>query len=420
MTAGLLGYIGLIAVLVGSANAEQARFHVSAAGDDKNPGTESQPFGTIQKAVDSAQPGDLVYVRAAGGPFFLERRVVVNNKGGEPGKPIRLFAYPGEAPVIDGSRIPEAGSDVMRLNNASWWHLRGLTLVQGPEAGLFLNDDCHDNLIERCTAAHNGRLSEHEGSGFVLWGPTVRTMAANHFLNCDAHHNANLKGPVPFENGDGFKLNVGGPGNLMTGCRAWHNGDDGYDFFYATQPIGLRQCWATRNGVDDAQGTFTGKPAGKLGDGNGFKLGGDNSKGDTGGHTLIQCVAWGNPGTGFDENRGRKGVTLDQCTAWANGHHNFGFWNGGTPQHIFRNNIAAGPTPHNEAQGDRKNNTWNLGIEDPLFASTDDTSALGPRAEDGSLPKSDFLHLLPSSPCRGSGIGGVNIGAFPVARPVNE
>ena len=108
MTAGLLGYIGLIAVLVGSANAEQARFHVSAAGDDKNPGTESQPFGTIQKAVDSAQPGDLVYVRAAGGPFFLERRVVVNNKGGEPGKPIRLFAYPGEAPVIDGSRIPEA------------------------------------------------------------------------------------------------------------------------------------------------------------------------------------------------------------------------------------------------------------------------------------------------------------------------
>jgi hypothetical protein len=172
--------------------------------------------------------------------------------------------------------------------------------------------------------------------------------------------------------------------------------------------------------VDDAQGTLTGKPESKLGDGNGFKLGGDNSKGDTGGHTLIQCVAWKNPGTGFDENRGRKGVTLDQCTAWANGHHNFGFWDGGTPKHIFRNNIAAGPTPHNEAQGIRERNTWNLGIEDPLFASTDDTIALGPRGEDGSLPKSDFLHLQPSSPCLGSGLGGANIGAFPSARSAKK
>jgi hypothetical protein len=64
--------------------AEQAPYHVSAAGDDTNPGTESQPLATIPKAVDIAQPGDLGYVRSARGPFFLKRRVVVNNKAGEP------------------------------------------------------------------------------------------------------------------------------------------------------------------------------------------------------------------------------------------------------------------------------------------------------------------------------------------------
>ena len=77
---------------------------------------------------------------------------MVSGKSGEAEKPIRLFAYPGESPVLDGSKIAEPGSDVMRLNDASWWHLRGLSFVYGPEAGLYLYGESHDNLIERGTA----------------------------------------------------------------------------------------------------------------------------------------------------------------------------------------------------------------------------------------------------------------------------
>jgi Neuraminidase (sialidase) len=38
----------------------------------------------------------------------------------------------------------------------------------------------------------------------------------------------------------------------------------------------------------------------------------------------------------------------------------------------------------------------------------------------GSLPKSDFLHLLPASPCLGTGVEAADLGAFPVTRPVKE
>jgi len=39
-------------------------YYVSTSGSDANPGTESQPFRTIQKAVDTVGAGDTIYVNA--------------------------------------------------------------------------------------------------------------------------------------------------------------------------------------------------------------------------------------------------------------------------------------------------------------------------------------------------------------------
>ena len=59
--------LGLYPLLIAAAVAEQGRYYVSAAWDDNAPGTEAKPFATIQKAIDVAQPGDLIYVRDRGG-----------------------------------------------------------------------------------------------------------------------------------------------------------------------------------------------------------------------------------------------------------------------------------------------------------------------------------------------------------------
>ena len=48
----------------GNAVAASAIYYVTPDGDDANPGTESQPWRTIQKAADTLVAGDTVYIRA--------------------------------------------------------------------------------------------------------------------------------------------------------------------------------------------------------------------------------------------------------------------------------------------------------------------------------------------------------------------
>src|SRR5262245_38237878 len=58
------------------------RYYVSPTGTDSNPGSETQPFKTIQKAADLVNPGDTVivedgiYTRSSGGA------IVSLNRGG--------------------------------------------------------------------------------------------------------------------------------------------------------------------------------------------------------------------------------------------------------------------------------------------------------------------------------------------------
>ena len=47
-----------------------------AAANDQNPGTEAQPFKTIQAGVNAAQPGDTIYVKQG----FYEERVKIDKK----------------------------------------------------------------------------------------------------------------------------------------------------------------------------------------------------------------------------------------------------------------------------------------------------------------------------------------------------
>ena len=55
----------LIVIMAGLATpALAADYFVSPAGDDGQPGTESQPWQTIQHAADTVLPGDRVTVRA--------------------------------------------------------------------------------------------------------------------------------------------------------------------------------------------------------------------------------------------------------------------------------------------------------------------------------------------------------------------
>jgi len=56
------GLITAVALALFACSAYAGEYHVSKAGLDTNPGSDSRPFNTISAAAQIAQPGDVVTV----------------------------------------------------------------------------------------------------------------------------------------------------------------------------------------------------------------------------------------------------------------------------------------------------------------------------------------------------------------------
>ncbi|MGH7943898.1 MAG: right-handed parallel beta-helix repeat-containing protein, partial [Opitutaceae bacterium] len=257
--------------------ASAATYYVSPTGSDSNPGTQALPFNTLQKGHDVAVAGDTIYMR--GGMHSISSQVNFTRSGAS-GNPIKLWAYPGELPVLDASSITAEPTWVIHLNAASWWHIKGLDIQNNPHGGgIRLSDNSNHNIIENNKTHHNGRLSAWAATGIVLYG----NPSNNLILNNDSHHNVD----ADFGDGDGFGAGITGSGNVLRGNRAWRNGDDGYDFFNTNNnAVGgillVENNWAWENGFDDNLVKNPGVT------GFGFKLAGirPGTTGTSGGHTL--------------------------------------------------------------------------------------------------------------------------------------
>lgn len=71
-------------------------YYVATNGNDSNPGTESQPWRTIQKAATTLKPGEKVYVRS--GTYQEGIRPLLS---GEANNFITYSTYPGEEVILD-------------------------------------------------------------------------------------------------------------------------------------------------------------------------------------------------------------------------------------------------------------------------------------------------------------------------------
>jgi hypothetical protein len=200
---------------------------------------------------------------------------------------------------------------------------------------------------------------------------------------------------------DGFgPKQTQGPGNKFIGCRSWENSDDGYDAFDSTEIVTFDGCWAFRNGVD------VWNYGGFAGNGNGFKAGGNSAQAN---HKLTNCVAFGNPSKGFDQNNNTGGITIYNCTSYNNG-INFGL--GGAlnagQMHVLKNNISLGAAA-DISNATQSNNSWLSGfsVSAADFVSLDLTPATSARVADGTLPRLDLFRLKPGSALINAG---VNVG----------
>ncbi len=97
-------------------------YYVSPAGSDSSPGTEAQPWATVQKAANTLNAGDTVLIRNGTYPELVN----ITRSGAE-GQPITFANYPGEEPVIDANGLSGA-SGIFVLQNCSHVEILGLRI----------------------------------------------------------------------------------------------------------------------------------------------------------------------------------------------------------------------------------------------------------------------------------------------------
>lgn len=417
------GYLLAALALVAAQSAAATTYYVAPAGSDGNAGTQAAPFKSIAKAQSVAAAGDTVYLR--GGNYIFtaaesacaSRTAVVNavtfSKSGSSGQPIRYWAYAGEKPVFDFSRMTD-DCRVKGFNvTASWVHLRGLEITGAPQQPTNqLNNESwgvwnsgSNNIFERLDTHH------HMGPGmFIAQGSN------NLVLNVDSHHNYD-----PYsksgngQNADGFGVHIGAnqPGNVLRGCRAWANTDDGYDLIQARSAVLIENSWAWSHGY--LPGTTTPLAAGN---GNGFKVGGFAGAYVAGApqHTVRNSVAFNNKASGFYANHHPVANYYYNNTSIANGNdfNMLGVDATGASINlgILRNNLAwQGTLVANVDGADVANNSWNLtGVVSVTAADFRSVSTSGwdaARQADGSLPVLPNFRLVAGSDLLDKG---VNVG----------
>lgn len=298
----------------------------------------------LQNRTANADPGDEVIAR--GGTYEMNSRWTVRN-GGSDGNPVVIRAANGEVPTID---FNTSGSDSGVQFRAPYVHFTGFEVANSSWKGVNTDGNAHDVVFER--------LDVHDSN---IWGIMNNGCDNVVFRDCDAHHNDGNP-----ENSDGFNMTGPATNGLIEGCRAWANGDDGYDFWVSEGHL-IRDCWAWDNGRGDE------------GDGNGFKLGGGPNEG--GNHRVERCVAYNNRHRGFDWNTTDQPLEVVNCTAVDNG-MNFRFQEDGP--YTLRNNIAVGGVGRIASGVDDQNNSWNLGMDDLSFRSRDPSSEEFLRLPEGS------------------------------------
>ncbi len=142
----------------------RATYYVAPDGNDSNPGTETAPWKTIQKAADTLNAGERVYIKAG-----TYKGKVAPARSGAAGKEIIYEAYPGDTVTIDGNGTALSADDLDGLFfvfHKSYLRISGLRIINaGPHensAGILIRESDHITI-------ENNHTSNTVSSGIGVW-----------------------------------------------------------------------------------------------------------------------------------------------------------------------------------------------------------------------------------------------------------
>jgi pectate disaccharide-lyase len=231
-----------------------ADIYVAPNGSDAGTGTAARPYASLGKAVAVVRPGQTIALR--GGTYRPTAAVEITTSG-TARRRITVSNYRNERPVVDASRVP--ADDWAITQRASYWTVRGLEIT---------NARSHPYVCVSCRNNVFARLSIHDNAdvGLLLRGTGT---VDNQVLDSDFYDNHDTRDAGGTADGLAFKYGSG-TGNLVRGCRMYHNSADGLDLSDFTDPVTIQQSWSYGNGVNRWD-----IPGFGEGGGSGFKLGGD-------------------------------------------------------------------------------------------------------------------------------------------------
>jgi hypothetical protein len=112
-------------IIASLCQSQAADRYVSTSGNDANAGTITAPWRTIQKAANSAKPGDVVNIRSG-----IYKELVQITVSGTAAARIVFRSAPGELAVLDatGLKLPSYEAPLIRLADRDYVTIQGLEL----------------------------------------------------------------------------------------------------------------------------------------------------------------------------------------------------------------------------------------------------------------------------------------------------
>lgn len=264
--------------------------YVSTTGSHTGLGTKASPLD-IYTAVAYAQPGQEIVLLE--GTYYLTQAITIDRgHDGTADAMITLMAEPGKRVVIDLSKSSKGGFTI----NGDYWHFFGFEICHSQDNAKPLLIQGNHNIVEQLKVYKNGttgvQISGSASEDSSMWPSYNLVQSVESYDNMDANAN----------DADGFAAKItAGIGNIFRYCISHNNIDDGWDL-YAKSTSGSIGQVIVESSIAYENGYLTTDPEKTVvGEGNGFKLGGESMPGD---HILRNSISFNNYAKGVTSNSG--------------------------------------------------------------------------------------------------------------------
>jgi hypothetical protein len=206
----LLGAIGIS--VMGRGEAAGGVYFVAPNGDDINPGTENEPWKTIQKSADTLEAGDTVYIKAG----TYRENISINVSGSETNGYITFQNYENDEVIMDGTGI--SATSMIDINDKQYIKIIGLNISNlRSDRGTAIHVrngshhiDIRNNKLSRIMIA-SGTSEEVIENGTSAWSVAIRVTGNNATRSC---HDIIIDGNEITEGEPGWAENLTLAGNV--------------------------------------------------------------------------------------------------------------------------------------------------------------------------------------------------------------